>query len=77
MTPARFLRRCHAKKGVLDRFFGIRDFPRLKLWIRDFKATSDRDLGLKVCAGGGMLNITLEITGLHEVLGRDYGSEKP
>ena len=24
-----------------------------------------------------MPKITLEITGLHEVLGRDYGSEKP
>ena len=36
-----------------------------------------RDLGLKVCAGDGMPKITLGITGLHEVLGRDYRSEKP
>ena len=68
LTPARFLRGCHAKKRVLNRFFGIRDFPHLMLGIRDFKAKSERDLGLEVCAG---------ITGLHEVLGRDYGSEKP
>ena len=76
-TPARFLRGCHAKKRVLNISFGIRDFPHLKLGIRDFKAKSGRDLGLKVCAGGGMPKITLGITGLHEVLGRDYGSEKP
>ena len=61
---------------VLNRFFGIRDFPDLKLGIRDFKAKSERDLGLKVCAGGGMPKITLGITGLHEVLGPDYESEK-
>ena len=77
MTPARSLRGCHAKKRVLNRFFGIRDFPHLKLDIRDYKAKSERDLGLKVCTGGGMPKITLRITGLHEVLGRDYGSEKP
>ena len=29
--------------------------------------------GLKVCPGGGIPKITLEITGLHETLGRDYG----
>ena len=58
-------------------FFGIRDFPHLKLGIRDLKAKSERDLGLKVCAGGGMPKITLGITGLHEVLGRDYGTENP
>ena len=77
LTPARSLRGCHAKKRVLNRFFGIRDFPHLKLGIRDFKAKSERDLGLKVCAGGGMPKITLGITGLLEVLGRDYRSEKP
>ena len=69
MTPARFLRGCHAKKRVLNRFFGIRDFPHLKLGIWDFKAKPERDLGLKVFVGGGMPNITLGITGLHEVLG--------
>ena len=35
LTPSRFLRGCHAKKRVLNRFFGIRDFPHLKLGIRD------------------------------------------
>ena len=64
-------------RDIYDIFFGIRDFPHLKLGIRDLKAKSERDLGLKVCAGGGMPKITLGITGLHEVLGRDYGSEKP
>ena len=77
MTPARFLTGCHAKKRVLNRFCGILDFPHLKLGIRDFKAKSERDLGLKVCAVGGMPKITLGITGLLEVLGRDYGSEEP
>ena len=32
---------------------------------------------MKVCAGGGMPKITLGITGLLEILGRDYGIEKP
>ena len=64
-------------QDIYDIFFGIRDFPHLKLGIRDLKAKSERDLGLKVCAGGGMPKMTLGITGLHEVLGRDYGSEKP
>ena len=31
---------------VPKRFFGIRDFPCLKLGIRDFKAKSGRDSGL-------------------------------
>ena len=56
---------------------GTRDFPYLKLGIRDFTANSGRDSGLKVCAGGGMPKITLGITGLLEILGRDYGIEKP
>ena len=77
MTPARFLTGYHAKKRVLNRFFVIRDFPHLKLGIRDFTAKSERNLGLKVSAGGGMTKINLGITELHEVLGRDYGSEKP
>ena len=46
------------------------------LGIRDLKAKSGRDWGLKVCAEGGMPKITLEVTGLHEILGRDYGSEE-
>ena len=73
----KFLGGCQAKKRVLDRFFGIRDFPHLKLGIRDFKAKSERDLLLKVFEGGGMPKITLGITGLHEALDRDYRSEKP
>ena len=62
---------------VPKRFFGIRDFPSLKLGIRDFTAKSGRDSGLKVCAGGGMPKIALGITGLLEILGRDYGIEEP
>ena len=66
------LRRWDAKNnpqdyGIARRFFGI----------RDFKAKSGRILGLKVCLGGGMPKIILQITGLHEILGRDYGIEKP
>ena len=55
----------------------MRDFPYLRLGIRDFKAKSGRDSGLKVCAGGGMPKVTLGITGLPENLGRDYGIEQP
>ena len=55
----------------------MQDFPYLRLGIRDFKAKSGRDSGLKVCAGGGMPKVTLGITGLPEILGRDYGIEKP
>ena len=32
---------------VLNKFFGIREFPYLKLEIRDFEAKSGRDSGLK------------------------------
>ena len=46
------------------------------LGIRDLKAKSGRVLGLKVYVGGGMPKITLGITGLHEILGRDYGIEE-
>ena len=35
---------------VPNRFFGIRDFPYLKLGIRDFEANSRQDSGVKVCA---------------------------
>ena len=62
---------------VPNRFSGIRDIPILKLGIRDFNAKSGRDSGLKVCAGGGMPKIALGITGLLEILGRDYGIEEP
>ena len=57
--------------------YEIRDFPCLKLGIRDLKAKSRRDSGLKVCAGGGTQKITLGITGLHEILSRDYVIEEP
>ena len=49
----------------------------MKLGIRDLKEKSGRDSGLKVYARGGMPKITLGITGLHEILGRDYGIEEP
>ena len=62
---------------VLNKFFGIWEFPYLKLGIRDFKAKSGQDSGLKVCAGGGLPKITLGITGLDEDLGGDYGIEEP
>ena len=62
---------------ALNSFFGIQDFPYLKLGIRDLKAKSRRDSGLKVCAGGGTPKLTLGITGLHEILSRDYGIEEP
>ena len=70
------LKHVHEKR-VTSRIFGIRDFPYLKLGIRDLKAKSGRDSGLKVYVRGGMPKITLRITGLHEVLGRDYGIEEP
>ena len=62
---------------VPNRFFGIQDFPCLKLAIRDSKAKSGRDSGLKVCLGGEMPKTTLGITGLHEISGRDHGIEEP
>ena len=55
----------------------MRDFLYLRLGIRDFKAKSGRDSGLKVCSGGGMPKITLGVTGSPEISGRDYGIEKP
>ena len=62
---------------VPSRFFGIRDFHYLKLGIRDLKEKSGRVSRLKVCTGGGMPKITLGITGLHEIWGRDYMIEEP
>ena len=35
-----------------NKFFGLRGFPYLRLWIRDFKAKPGRDSGLKVFKGG-------------------------
>ena len=54
---------------VYNKFFGMRDFPYLRLAIRDFKAKSGRDSGLKVCEGGGVPKITLGITGLKNPIG--------
>jgi len=62
---------------VRDRFFGSRDFLYLKLGIRDLKAESGRVSGLKVYLGGQIPRITLGITGLHDILGWDYGIEEP
>ena len=64
-------------RSVPKRFFGIRDFPYLKLGI--FKQTRGEIRDLKFCAGvaGGMLNITNMITGWHEISARDYGIEEP
>ena len=45
--------------------------------IRDLKEKSGRVSRLKVCTGGGMPKITLGITGLHEIWGRDYRIEEP
>ena len=36
-----------------------------------------RDSELNVCAGGEMPKIALGNTGLHKILGRDYGIEEP
>ena len=55
------------KERVPDNFFGILDFPYLKLRIQDFKAKSRRDSGWKVCAVGGMPITTLGIPGLQEI----------
>ena len=54
---------------VPSEFFGMRDFPYLRRGIREFKAKSGRDSGLKVCAGGGVPKIKNNP--------RDYGIEKP
>ena len=51
------------------------EFPLFE--ARNFKAKSGRDSGLTVSSEGGMPKITLGITGLHEILGRDYGIEEP
>ena len=63
---------CHTKKRVPKRFLGIRDFPYLKLGIRDFKAKSGRDSGLTVYAGrswGVGCQKTLGIMGLKNPFG--------
>ena len=62
---------------VLNRFYGIRDFPYLKIRIRDLRTRSRRDSALKVCGRVRMPEIPLGITWLHEILSRDYGIEGP
>ena len=52
-------------------------FPLFEARDSGFYSKIERDSGLKVCAGGGMPKIILRITGLLEILGRDYGIEKP
>ena len=47
---------------VLNRFYEIRDFPYLKLGIRELRAKSRRDSGLKVCGRVRMPEMTLGIT---------------
>ena len=42
-----------------------------------FQSKIGQDLGPKVCARVRMPQITLGITGLHEILGKDYGIEEP
>ena len=51
---------------VPNRFLGTRVFRYLKLGIRELKAKSGQVSVLKVCARGGMPNITLGITGLQK-----------
>ena len=70
--------RAHSASGrrVSNMFFGMRDFP----WGSGFgilKRNRGEIRDWKVCEGGGMPKITLGITGLPEILGRDYGIEKP
>ena len=49
----------------------------LKLGIRDFKENSARDRDWNYAREVGYQKITLGITGLHEISGRDYGIEEP
>ena len=49
----------------------------MELGIRDLKAKLGQGTGLKVRLGGGMPNVTLGITGFHEILRRDYGIGEP
>ena len=59
------------------RLFRILVFPLLKLGIRDFKAKSRRDSGLKVCARGirDAKNKPWDY-GIRGFVGRDYGIEE-
>ena len=63
---------------VPKRFFGILDFPYLKLGIRDFKAKRGMKFGFEVVRGMWVAKnkLTIRITGLNEILGRDYELEE-
>ena len=61
--------------SVPNRFSGIRDFPYLKLRIRD--SGIQARLGIKNIKGGRMRKITIGITGLYKILNGDYGIEEP
>lgn len=63
---------------VPKRFFRILDFPYLKLWIRDFKAKRGTKFGIEIMRGMWVAKnkLTIGITGLNEILGRDYGNEE-
>ena len=56
--------------------FEIWNFSNFKLEIRDLKAKSTQDSGVKVCTGGGMPKINIGIKRLLEILGQDYGIEE-
>ena len=61
-------------------FFGIRNFPYLRLRIRDLKAKKKgggRFGNESLIGRSGMPKIALGITGLHEILDRDCRVEKP
>ena len=60
------------RRGSSIGFFGIRDFPYLKIEIRELKAKSERDSGLTVCAGRSWevaCQKTLGVTGLNNLIG--------
>ena len=61
---------------VLKRFFGTRDFPSLKLEIRDLSKIRE-SFGIESMFGKWDAKNTLGITGLYETLGRNYGIKEP
>ena len=63
------------KQRVYNSTFRDPGYPLFKPRDSGFSLFETRDPGLKVCTGGGMPKITRGITGLPEILGRDYGVE--
>ena len=57
-------------------FFRDPGFPLFKAQYSGLSLLEKRDLRLNECAGGGMPKMTLGITGVREILGRDYGIEE-